>query len=353
MSLLRPNAKGTGSNGGILDDSTRPRKAISPAHAVTAKIDCSEWLAPAEHPLSGPVRHTRATCLDPFGSAATGGNMLDHWICRARGALLALVAAGLLAGTVQAAPVAASSGTNSRIAREDALRNLPLAKVDSRLAGPIQRVIHNPSVFRRLPVQMLDCDPKLYHFLLNNPEVIVNIWRVMGITKVQMRRTGPITYEAADGDGAAGTLYVAYSDSDTQVVYCDGVYEGPMFSKPLRAQCVLLLKSGYTKQPNGRYLVTSRCDAFIHLESVGLELLARTFQPLVNKSADVNFIETAAFVSTVSRTSEVKPAGMAKLGGRLQDISPDVREQFIDLTQQVAERARRNRESLARNDGQH
>lgn len=279
--------------------------------------------------------------------------MLDHSIYRARGALLALLAMGLLAGATQAASTGAGSGTNSRSAREDAVRSLPLKKVDPRLTGHIQRVMEHPSIFRRMPVQVVDCDPKLYHFLLNNPEVIVNIWRVMGITKVQMHRTGPITYEASDGDGAAGTLYVAYSDSNTQVVYCEGTYEGPLFPKSLHAKCVLLLKAGYTKQPNGRYLVTTRCDAFIHLENVGLELLARTFQPIVNKSADINFIETAAFVSTVSRTSEVKPAGMARLGHRLQEISPEVREQFIELTQQVAERARANRAALARNENSH
>jgi hypothetical protein len=115
---------------------------------------------------------------------------------------------------------------------------------------------------------------------------------------------------------------------------------------------VLLLKAGYMKQSNGRYLVTTRCDAFIHLEHVGLELLARTFQPMVNKSADVNFVETAAFVSTVSRTSEVKPTGMAKLGDRLQNVSPEVRTQFIDLTQQVASRARQNRSSIVRTSAQ-
>jgi hypothetical protein len=65
-----------------------------------------------------------------------------------------------------------------------------------------------------------------------------------------------------------------------------------------------------------------------------------------------NFIETAAFVSTVSRTSEVKPTGMAKLGDRLQNVSPEVRTQFIDLTQQVASRARQNRSSIVRTSAQ-
>jgi hypothetical protein len=72
------------------------------------------------------------------------------------------------------------------------------------------------------------------------------------------------------------------------------------------------------------------------MENLGLDLIARTFQPIINKSADMNFAETAGFVSTVSRTSEVKPDGMAKLGQKLTNVAPETRQQFVQLTQQVA-----------------
>lgn len=277
--------------------------------------------------------------------------MANHRATLARAALAGLIAISLFASHSRPAEAKSPSGaTNARAAREDATRGVPFAKLSPRLAPQIQRVVGHPSIYRRLPIQVIDCDPKMYHFLLNNPEVIVNIWQVMGITKVQITRTSPTSYEASDGAGAVGKLEIAYSDQDTQVVYCEGMYEGPMFSKPLRAQCVLLFKAGYVQDTNRRYFISARCDAFIRLENVGLEILAKTFQPMVNNSADANFVETAAFISTVSRTSERKPTGMAKLGNRLQNISPEVRENFIDLTQQVATRTRQNQAELAQFD---
>lgn len=270
--------------------------------------------------------------------------MTDRRSTRARVALAWLAAALIAAPSVcHGATKPALAGTNSRMAREDAVRAIPITKLDQSLSAKVQRVVASPSIFRRLPVQVIDCDPKMYHFLLNNPEVIVNIWQVMGISKVQMVRTGATSFEASDGSGAAGTVHVAYSDHDTQVVYCEGVYNGPMFPKPIRAQCVLLIKAGYVQETNGRYFVTTRCDSFIHLDNVGFELLARTFQPMVNKSADVNFVETANFVAMVSRTSERKPTGMSKLGNRLQNVTPEVRAAFITTAQQVAQRSERNR----------
>ena len=277
--------------------------------------------------------------------------MADRRRTPARAALSFLVAASMLFTDGRYVAAASPAGaTNSRMAREDATRSVPFAKLDSELAPKIKRVIAKPSVFRRLPVQVIDSDPKMFHFLLNNPEVIVNIWQVMGITKVRMTRTGPNTYEASDGNGAKGDVHIAYSNQDTQVIYCEGIYDGPMFPKPLRAQCVLVVKAGFVQETNRRYYVTARCDAFIHFEHMGLELLAKTFQPMVNKSADINFVETAAFVSTVSRTSELKPTGMAKLGNRLQNVSPEVREEFITVSQQVAVRARKNGAALAQSD---
>jgi hypothetical protein len=270
--------------------------------------------------------------------------MTDRRSTRASVALVGLVAAFMaVPGVSHGATKPVLGGTNSRMAREDAARGIPFAKLDQALSAKVQRVVANPSIFRRLPVQVIDCDPKMYHFLLNNPEVIVNIWQVMGISKVQMVRTGATSLNASDGAVASGTVHVAYTDNDTQVVYCEGVYDGPMFPKPLRAQCVLLIKAGYVQETNGRYFVTTRCDSFIHLDNVGFELLAKTFQPMVNKSADQNFVETANFVAMVSRTSERKPTGMSKLGNRLQNVSPEVRAAFITTAQQVAIRSEKNR----------
>jgi hypothetical protein len=258
-------------------------------------------------------------------------------------AILALLL--LVVGLCAAAQAKPPSGpTNSRAAREDATRLIPFDKLDPAVAAQVKSVVLNPTVFRRMPTQVFDCDPKMYVFMLRNPEVIVNIWQLMGITKVELTRSAPNTYLADDGAGARGKMQTLFTNHDTHVVYVDGVYDGPLFPKPIRGKCVLLIKSAYVQETNRRYYVTSRCDAFISMENVGMNLLAKTFQPLVNKSADLNFMETTAFVSNVSHTAEQKPAGMARLAGRMNGVSPEVREQFVTLTEAVARRSRENRQ---------
>jgi len=251
---------------------------------------------------------------------------------------LAIAALLLLA----AAPLSAqnrAAATGSRAARQDAQRSIPLDKIDADSRNKVSAVINNPSIFRRLPLVVTECDPDLYLFLVKHPEVVVNIWDVMGISKVTLNRVSADTFRASDGAGAQGTVKYCYSTHDTQVIYADGTYEGPTFSRPVRAQCVLLLKSGYIQETNNRYYVTSRMDAFIHIEHVGVELLAKTFQPLVTKSADYNFTETAGFLGSISRTAEVNARGMARLANKLTRVEPELREQLTKLSANVAQKS--------------
>lgn len=227
----------------------------------------------------------------------------------------------------------------SRQAREEATRQIPYDKLDANEQRAISAVVGNPSIFRRLPTQVIDCDPEMHLFLIKHPEVIVNIWSVMGVSKVALERSGAETFRASDGAGTVGRIKFCYSSHDTHVIYGEGTYEGTMFNRPLNARCVLLLKTSGLQETNGRYYVTNRLDAFIQIDHVGVELIAKSFQPLVAKSADYNFAETSAFLANVSRTAEVNPPGMLRLAEKLTAVTPQVREQFAQVTVAVSERS--------------
>ena len=260
------------------------------------------------------------------------------WVC--------LVGLACLAGStapLAAADKAGTSGTSNRQVREEALRSIPLDKLPAELRPRVAGVLNNTSLFRRVPVQVIDCDPDLYLFLARHPEVVVNIWQIMGISRVSLVRTGPNTYQGNDGAGTTGAITLCYSSYDTQIVYAEGAYEGPMFARPLRAQCVLVLRAGYVQETNGRYYITNRLDTFIHIDHAGLELVAKTFNSIVNKTVDVNFRETVAFVGTISHTAEGNAPGMQRLAAKLTGLEPAVRDEFSRISGEIgmknAERA--------------
>lgn len=228
----------------------------------------------------------------------------------------------------------------SRAARAEALQDIPFDQLSPEAQRRIGAVVSKPTVFRRLPVQIVDCDASLHLFLVRNPEVVVNIWELMGITQIQLQRTGAFTYKAADGMGTKSAVELVYGTSDIHLIYGEGTYDGPLLPRPIRGRCVLLLKSGYASTAEGRVHVTNRLDVFLQLDNVALDVIARTIHPLMGRTADINFVQTVAFLGRVSRNAEVNSPGMQRLADRLTKVDPSVRQQFAELTEAVGSRSR-------------
>jgi hypothetical protein len=230
-------------------------------------------------------------------------------------------------------------GTASREARESALACIPMDKLDEEARAKVNSVLSKTSIFRRLPIRVVQCDPDMYLFLVRHPDVVVNIWEVMGICQLAVRQVDENTFTVVDKTGTQGTAEFLHSTPTTHIIYTEGAFEGAPLTVPARGRTLLVLKSGYVLEPDGRYYVTSRMDAFVQIEHGGLELLTKTFQPVVGRVADMNFMQTAGFLGSLSRTAEVNASGMERLAGKLMQVQPEVREKFVQLSTQVAERA--------------
>lgn len=248
-----------------------------------------------------------------------------------------VAATAALAGSasVRAAEDATKAST-SAAARADAVKSIPFDRLDAEARDKVSDIAKKAGIFRRMPVSVADCDPNLYLFLVRNPEVVVNIWQVMKVTTVSTERVKPGVYRAADGAGTACNIQFVHSSPDTHVILADGAYSGPLFLRAVKARCLIVLKSAYVKETDGRHYVTSRMDTFIDLDSVGVELFAKTVQPLVGKAADHNFTETSGFFGTLSRAAERNPGGIERLSAKLTKVDPKVRDEFLKYAAAVA-----------------
>lgn len=257
-----------------------------------------------------------------------------------RRAMLLAGAAALAGGSInplQAAPNPTRAST-SRQAYEEALRHLPLDELAAADRARVLAVVSEPSLYRRLPVEVVDCDPELYLFLVRHPEVVVSMWQLMGVTKVKVTRTDDTTLSASDGAGTQSKVEFAHHSRDKHVVIGSGFYEGPLFRRRLTGECVLLLQSGYSETPAGRVLVSNQLDVFVSLENVGAEFVAKTLHPLVGKTADHNFSESTRFLGQISQQAELNQTGMRRLAARLTSIREDVRTKFVDVVDEVGDR---------------
>jgi type IV secretory pathway VirJ component len=175
-------------------------------------------------------------------------------------------------------------------------------------------------------------------------DVVVNIWEVLKLSQLQVRQTGPNTFRVVDADQSVVNVEFLHSSRNCHLIYAEGVYTGPLLRRATKGSCLVLLRSNYGQDANHRPQVTTRMDSFLSVEPGAAEVVAKTLQPLVGKVVDLNFVQTVAFLSSVSRTAEVNTAGVQRLASKLTHVRPEVRQQFSDLAAVVAERAAARRQ---------
>lgn len=222
--------------------------------------------------------------------------------------------------------------------RDEAMQAIPLDQLGETARAKVLGVVSRPTIYRRLPTQVVTCDPDLHVFLLRYPEVVVNIWQLMGITKVKVSRVAPHAFDALDGAGTVSRAELIYGSPEVHVYYADGTYDGPMFHNPVAGNCVLVVRSSYAER-GGAPVVSCTMDVFARLDHLGAELLVKTLYPAVARTVDINFAESVKFVGQVSRAAELNGPGMQRMASQLTNLQPAVRESFsqhIDLAYQRA-----------------
>jgi len=256
------------------------------------------------------------------------------------GAMIALICA-----PVQAAHAArVENATTSRKARNEAIAAIPIERLTADNQSRIRYVLENTGIYRRLPVETIDCDPHLYLFLLQNPEVVTGVWKAMGISRVELQRVGTDMFRGSDGQGTTCHIKIAYQSPQMSIIYAEGHYDGPLLKHTIDARCVLLLRSHFKRGENGRYHVTGTLDTFTQIDRGGLELMAKAFQPLIGRAADINFTESMGFISSLSRTAEINPGAVSRIAQRLQELDQTQRDRLALLAAQMAERSSRDQE---------
>ncbi len=261
-------------------------------------------------------------------------------IC-ASAAIVVGTVCGLLATARPAYAIETSRASTSAASRADALRSIPLRKLDPRYRQSVQQVLNDTSLYRRLPTMMVECHPPMFTFMAKNPDLLVQIWRQLGISNVNLVRTGTNAYRLTDNVGTTGKLVIVEQTCDDLaqnriVMYAEGAYEGKPFKRPMTAQCVMLLRSGSVKETNGRPYVAARLDTFVRIDRTSLELFAKALHPLVGKNADRNFSDTITFIGNLSQAAETRPVTIERLALSLPHTSSGQRSELVQLAYQCS-----------------
>lgn len=242
-----------------------------------------------------------------------------------------------------------TTGSSSRKLRQEVVKQLPWAQLNAETKAKIADVVDKPNMYRSLPRMAIQIDPDYLHFLIRHPEVVVNIWELMGITEMTAKRIAPYLLETDDGAGTTSKMELVYGSNDTHIFYGEGQYEGPVLRKKLTARCVIVVRTAPRNQGiglvggaagvvNKERQMVCQLDVFLKIQNAAAGFVVRTIQPIVGPTADHNFAESMKFLQRLNETTEKNGYGVQEMGKKLS-VNRPVQEKFISIAGDVHQRA--------------
>lgn len=230
----------------------------------------------------------------------------------------------------------ADSGSSGRDVRRRAVETIPFHRMPAAERQLAEQTVQRTTLYRRLPTASIACDAALLEFVLAKPETLVEIWRVLGISRLTFDPVAPGQWRLSDGFGTVGAVRLLHRErTDRGGVYVfhgRGAYDGPLAPKQLTGSCVVVLRyASEADAATGRPRQSVQIDAFLDVDGMGLELVTRTLQPLIVRSAASNLHEISLFVSQFAAAATRNPTAVSRIADRMTRTPPADRATLVSL----------------------
>ena len=215
---------------------------------------------------------------------------------------------------------------------------IPWNSLDDRSRKLIREVMDGKTFLRQMPQQVGHCDLEMYDFMISHPDVVVELWELLGVTQISLTEIGTNKYLLKEGTATTSQVEVLYKSKNLCIVYATGEYEAPVLRRKIKGDVVLVLKSRYGRDKAYRPVVQSDLDVYVRIHNPGAEMLAKMLLPVVGKIADSNFEQTVGFVMNVSEAAQEDFEPLLVLAKRMESVRPEVAEEFAFVAEMVFDR---------------
>jgi hypothetical protein len=173
----------------------------------------------------------------------------------------------------------------------------------------------------------------VYLGLLDEPAITLALWQDLADSPVRLRQLAPGRYEGTDGNGASATWEFVHRTPTLHVLYSQLDYTSPRGNAHLEGRIVLIVHSGYFREPSGEPVVRHDVEAFVKVDSKGWKTLARTVRPILEKVLEDQVQEAGLFVSLMGRLVESYPDWACQVAMAKAQATPEAKLAFREAVQ--------------------
>ena len=224
-----------------------------------------------------------------------------------------------------------SEGTSEKEVLNFTKSRIPYGKMSESAQQRAAEIVGSVSQYRRMPSLQYRVNPGMYQYLINNPDVAISTWRVMGISKLQMWQTGEFEYEAVAADGSEGIADVLWRDGNQCLFVVQGKYSSPLLPATIHASALVWLQYRFIDATDGTWLVNQQVETFIYFPSAAVDTIARIASRVTNTILDRNVFEVSLYARMMSQAAEKEPAWVEQLAQRMDGVLPQRRMELVQI----------------------
>jgi hypothetical protein len=179
-------------------------------------------------------------------------------------------------------------------------------------------VLERPTLRARGPAESFACQPALYHWLLDHPDLAARLWRCLGAECEDIRAEAADRFAWADRQGGSLRWRTVLDRPDRRVWYAEGsVKASPLLpAVPLRAVAVLRHAQG--RDAAGRDVVRHQVELAVHTDSHAAALVARLLGASAPRMAEEYVAQIGVFYSALAWYLNRHPDQATALFAQLQ-----------------------------------
>lgn len=226
-------------------------------------------------------------------------------------------------------------GNSSRASLRSAIAEIPLDEIRAADAERARNILKNRTMFRRLPKIAVDADPAVYEYFLTKPEAAVAIWRLLKISKFELKPIGHAKWVAKAQDGSQGSIHMVFATARQQLLICEGEYKSPLLPKPIRARALMHLRTKVKQNADGSPKLVHDLDLFVEFPSQAIDTVAKVIAPVSYMVADRNFRELSLFVKFMSVSMSRQPGWVERVIQRMDVLDEDEKEELLQVVAKV------------------
>jgi hypothetical protein len=152
---------------------------------------------------------------------------------------------------------------------------VPLDRLPEKVRDKARLVVERPTLSAQGPVEVFNCDPEMYAWLLDRPDKALRLWHLLGAkcTDIQNRGNGRFGYR--DDLGSDVSWETVLADTRQRVWYAEGQVKPAVVLPAARLQALLVLDYVEGTDTQGRPAIKHQMHLILHTDSHAIALATR------------------------------------------------------------------------------